>query len=193
MKLQSLNGQTVFEGRFTTIRRAVESAIQDNVNLAEVNLRGAMLRHACLDGANMRGACLWGAQLSYAQLCGGDFTAVDFRATQMKDACLAESTFTAGDFRGAYLKGAIVRHSVFDHCQFSCPSIFTVPWEEAQRLTGAVYWHKGEIECPLSSVPVVISGLPQRVVMMERHILVGTQLQAKARIAAGSSQNGNRA
>lgn len=181
----------MFEGRFTTVRRAVEAAVNDNVDLSGINLRGAMLRHACLDGVRMRAACLWGAQLSYAQLSGGDFTGCDMRAAQVKEACLAESVFTACDLRGSYMAGAVVRDGRFDHCQFSCPSIFMVPWEEARCLTGAVYWHRGEIECPLSRVPLVISGLPQRVVMMEKHILVGTRLCEVAQKSGQYSQNKN--
>lgn len=168
----------LFEGRFTTLRRCVEAAIHDNIDLTGVNLRGGMLRHACLDGARMRGACLWGAQLEKVQMSGGDFTGADFRTAYLKEACIAQSSCEGCDFRGAYFTGAIVRDSYFDAAEFSCPSIFTVPWEEAAGLHGAVYWHRGEVACALSKVPLVISGLPRRIVMMENHVLIGNELRA---------------
>lgn len=176
MELMSVDGEILFEGRFVTIRRAVEAAVKDGVDLSGVNLRGAMLRHACLEGASMEKACLWGARLDGAQMTGGYFTRADFRAAQMKEACLAESDCTYADFRGAYLPGLIVREGIFTKAQFSCPSTFSVPWEDAVRLDGAVYWHRGETPCPLSRRPVVVSGLARRVVVMDSHVLVGTDL-----------------
>lgn len=178
MKLVSLQGKTLFEGRFSTLRRCVEAAIDDNIDLTGVNLRRARLRHACLDGGRLAGACLWGAQLAHAQMSGADFTGADFRLSDLKDACLAQSSCRGCDFRGAYFTGAIVRDSYFDAAEFSCPSIFSVPWEEAASLKGAVYWHKGEVPCALSRAPLVISGLPRRVVMMQNHVLIGTELRS---------------
>ena len=168
----------MFEGRFATVRRCVEAAVATGIDLNGVNLRGAMLRHAMLDGACLRGACLWGARLEGVQMAGGDCRGADLRAAAMKDACLAESDFSGGDFRGAYMGGVIVRAARFDACEFSCPSIFTVPWEEAASLHDAVYWHRGEIPCALTGAPLVISGLPQRVVMMPHHVLVGMALHS---------------
>lgn len=181
MILTDTQGKTLYEGRFATVRRAVEAAVREGVDLSGVNLRRAMLRHAALDGAQMRGACLWGAILDHAQMTGADVTAADFRAAQMKEACLAESLCRRADFRGAYLQGAIVRDGIFAGAQFSCPSAFAVPWEDAKNLKGATYWHRGETPCALSRAPVVIGGLPRRVVVMDAHVLVGADLHPFAK------------
>ncbi len=176
MKLTSLKGKTLYEGRFTTVRRAVEAAVRDGVDLSGVNLRRAMLRHAVLDRAVMNGACLWGAILDHAQMGGGDFTGADMRMAQMKEACLAESHWRQADMRGAYMTGAIVRAGDFRGAQFSCPSVFSVAWEEAEDLRGAIYWHRGETKCALSRSPIVVGGLSRRVVVMDSHVLVGADL-----------------
>lgn len=176
MKLTDLQGKILYEGRFTTIRRAVEAAVRDGADLSGANLRRAMLRHAVLDGAVLKGACLWGATLDHAQMTGADLSHADCRAAQMKEICLAESICRRTDFRGAYLQGAIVREGVFIAAQFSCPSVFSVPWEEAGDLNDATYWHRGETPCPLTRSPIVIGGLPRRVVVMDAHVLIGTDL-----------------
>lgn len=180
MILTDIQGKTLYEGPFATVRRAVEAAVREGVNLSGVNLRRAMLRHAALDGAALKGACLWGAILDHAQLAGADLSAADCRVAQMKEICLAESLCPHVDFRGAYLQSAIVRDGVFTGSQFSCPSVFSVPWEEAGDLKGATYWHCGETPCPLSRSPIVIGGLPRRVVVMDAHILVGGDLHSFA-------------
>lgn len=176
MKLTSIHGKILYEGRFATVRRAVEAAVREGVDLSGINLRRAVLRYAALDGAKMRGACLWGAIIDHAHMTDGDFTLADFRAAHAKEACFAEAVCTRADFRGAYLQGAIVRDGVFTGAQFSCPSVFAVPWEEAKNLKGATYWHRGETPCALSRAPMVIGGLPRRVVVMDAHVLVGTDL-----------------
>ncbi len=183
MEIKSIQGNILFNGRFATLRRAVEAAVRDRVDLAGADLRRAFLRHAVLDGARLAGACLWGARLDGAQMAGGDFIGVDFRTAHMKEACLAESVCTDADFRGAYVPGLIVRDADFSGARFSCPTVFTVPWEEAASLDGAVYWHRGETACPLSRRPIVVSGLPRRVVVMQDHVLIGGDL-----FPVGSSQ-----
>lgn len=188
MQLLSNQGKILYEGRFTTIRRAVEAAVREGVDLTGINLRRAMLRHAALDGAKLKGACLWGAILDHAQLCAADLSLADCRAAQMKETCLAETLCRRTDCRGAYMAGAIVRDGDFTGAQFSCPSAFSVAWDEARILRGATYWHRGETPCPVSRSPIVIGGLPRRVVVMDAHVLVGGDLHEFAECNAVAIQ-----
>lgn len=165
------SGKTLYEGRFSTIRRCVEAAVLDRVDLSGADLRKANLRYAMLDGALMEGACLWGAQLSYADMSEGDFSGSDLRTACLKDICLAQSLLVRCDMRGSYMKGAIVTDSDFTGAQFSCPSMFAVRWSEARSLAGATYWHQGEKACAMNTAPVVVTGMAQDMVFLDRHIL----------------------
>lgn len=166
-------GSVLFEGRFMTIRRCVEAAIREGVDLSNVDLRGANLRHAHLDDAKMRGACLWGTILDYADMSGGVFEGCDFRTASLKETCLAESSLQGADFRGAYFSKTIVVESDFSNTQFSCPSIFSLRWCEAKTLAGAVYWHKGEVPFDLSGVPLSVQGPEGHIVCLDDYILEG--------------------
>ncbi|MCB1529719.1 MAG: pentapeptide repeat-containing protein [Rhodospirillales bacterium] len=174
--LSKKTGKILFEGRFPTIRRCVEQAVYEKTDLSHVDLRGMNLRHSNLDGAKMRGACLWGALLDYADMSGGVFERCDFRAASLKETCLADSALRGADFRGAYFSKTIVADSDFSKTQFSCPSLFSLPWHEAKTLEGAIYWHKGEVPCDLSGGPVSLQGPEGQVVYLNDHILAGGTL-----------------
>lgn len=185
------NENTLYEGRFQTIRRCVEAAVADRVDLSGADLRNANLRHARLDGAVMRDACLWGAKLSHADMAEADFSGSDFRAACLKETCLAESILNGCDFRGARLSGAIVSGAHFSGARFSCPSMFTVRWSEARTLKDAVYWHHGEIPCALDRAPLVIFGLGRDIVFLEDHVLHGGVLNRKAPGGKSGGSPGN--
>ncbi len=81
------------------------------------------------------------------------------------------------DFSGAYFRHTIVTSTVFRHSIFSCPSIFSINLAEAKTLQGAVYKHLGEIECDLSSAPLVVNGLEKQVILMNDATIIGADLQ----------------
>ncbi len=156
MYIKSLSGNILFEGSFKTLRRCVEAAISDKVDLADANLRGANLRYGKLDEASLNGACLWGADLTHADCAGSTMKKTDFRATNLKDACLAESDLSDADFRGSYFENTIIRAAIFDRAQFSCPSVFSCDFSEAKHFNDAIYWHLGETACALPAKPGII-------------------------------------
>jgi len=88
LQIKTLAGEVLFESEKTTIKEAVEEAVEEDAYLGGANLRGANLRGANLGGANLRGANLRGAYLGDADL--GD-----------------------ADLRGAYLRGANFYHTKF--------------------------------------------------------------------------------
>lgn len=175
MYLKSTAGKILFEGRFSSLKKGVEMAVEAGVVLAKIDLRYANLMGAQMDGAIMPEACLWGANLNNSNMSAGDFTGADFRTANFVDTCLAESCCSGTDFSGAYFSRAIFRQTDLSGARFSCPSIFSIDLVEARTLENAVYSHMGEVDCDLSHAPLIIKGLPQTLIFMDDTVLVGTK------------------
>jgi uncharacterized protein YjbI with pentapeptide repeats len=180
MYLKSVSGKILFEGRFTNVCKGVEMAVADNCNLEGINLRQVNLSGGDLDGANMPGACLWGANLNGTDLSGANLKAADIRTANLPDSCLAESDCSGADFSGAYFSRTIVRDADLSNTRFSCPSLFTLDLAEARTLAGAVYCHRGEVDCDLSHAPLIIRGLSRPLVFMDDAVLVGQECRKMA-------------
>ena len=82
-------------------RHAFETAIAEDANLRDANLRGADLEDANLRDANLRGADLRGADLEDANLRGADL-----RGANLEDANLRDANLEDANLRGANLEDA---------------------------------------------------------------------------------------
>ena len=175
MYLKSVSGETLFKSSHVTIKEAVEEAVAEGGRLDGINLRKAKLQGAKFDMAKMSGACFWGADLTGADMRDGCFDDADFRTTILKDACLSEGSFIDTNFHGAHCSQMLIDGVNFSNARFSCPSIFSCDLSSVSHLDGAIYSHHGEVDCPLSSAPIIIKGLNQPVVIMEKDILIGAE------------------
>ncbi len=176
MYLKTKSGKILFEGRFHTVKQAVEVAVKENISLDGVNLRQANLVGAELDNVSLNKACLWGANLTRANMTGAQLHGSDCRNANIKDCCLAESDCSGVDFRGSYFSNTIFREANLENTIFSCLSLFNQNLTEIKSLENAIYVHKGEVDCDLSSVPITILGLPKIIILMKEKILIGNFL-----------------
>lgn len=176
MYLKSITGNILFEGRFLSVKKAVEAAVQDKVDLSYIDLRGANLSGACLDYANLYGACLWGANLKKANLSEANLEKADCRNVDFDTCCLADSNMSFVDFCGSYFSKTIIYAANFSNIKFSCPSFFTLKLSDATSLKGAIYKHLGEVDCAFNGPPIVIEGMPKTIILMENHSLIGRSL-----------------
>jgi uncharacterized protein YjbI with pentapeptide repeats len=175
MYLKSVSGETLFKSSHITIKEAVEEAVAEGVCLKSINLRKAKLEGAQIDMAKMPGACFWGADLTSADMSDGCFDEADFRTATLKDSCLSEGSFIGANFHGAHCSQMLIDGTNFSNTRFSCPSIFSCDLGSVSDLGGAIYSHHGEVDCLLSSAPIIIRGLDQPVVIMGQDILIGSE------------------
>ncbi|MEM6781680.1 MAG: pentapeptide repeat-containing protein [Pseudomonadota bacterium] len=176
MQILSLrDGGVLYEGPYQTIKRTLEQAVKDNINLSYADLRGADLRGAALDGAQLSGSCFWGADLSGADMSDAYLHKADLRLAKLNDTCLANSVATSCDFRGAYFHDTIMSSVDLSSSQFSCPSFLNQDFLNIRSLKGCVYHHYGEMECRFDQSPVKISGLKDTIIMIGNHVLIGAQ------------------
>lgn len=177
MYLKSIEGKILYEGRFSSVKKGIEMAVEEKRDLSGINLRYANIAGAQIDGVQMAGACFWGANLNGANMASGNFEGCDFRTANFLDTCLAESNCQKADFSGAYFSRTIFRQADLSKTRFSCPSIFSIDLPEVETLEGAIYSHLGETDCDLSHAPLIIHGLKQPMVFMDDSVLVGTDIQ----------------
>jgi len=79
LEIKSYLGSVLFKSSKTTIKEAVEEAVNEYANLRYANLRGANLIGANLTSANLIGADLRGANLTSANLRGANLTSANLR------------------------------------------------------------------------------------------------------------------
>lgn len=165
----------LFSGAFTGMRQCIEAAVAAGVSLARADLRHADLAHASIDGADLRGADLTGASLYGVNLSEADLSAACVREADLSLACLADARLVAVDFTGSHFAGVILAGAQIDACRFSCPSAFTLPFADA-ALGRNHYTHDGLQSLAFTTAPVVVTGLPRRIVLLDDAVLVGTRL-----------------
>lgn len=177
MQIRSIrDGGVIYKGSFSTIKRNLEQAVKNNINLSYADLRKADLRGAVLDDAILSGACFWGADLSKADISGAYLHNCDFRLALFKETCLAESVLTGCDFRGVSFDNTIFHECDLSRAQFSCPSLFRQDLSAVKAMQDCSYSHYGEIDCNFSDVPVRVSGLPEELVLLNKHVKIGAEI-----------------
>jgi uncharacterized protein YjbI with pentapeptide repeats len=177
MYLKSVDRKILYEGRFSNVRQGVEQAVELNIDLTNINLKGANLTGGRFDNAYMPEACLWGANLTDANFTSAELQGSDFRLSQLLNCCLAEADCSESNFDGAYFSRTILTDTDLSQCQFSCPSLFQNNLADVKTLLGSIYSHLGEEDCPLSYAPLVIKGLPKRMIFMDHHAIIGGDLK----------------
>jgi hypothetical protein len=87
----------------SNIRNDLEN---QQLDLSNIDIRGANLRTANLEGANLYRVNLSGADLSEANLCGSILTAADLSGANLSGADLSGAILSAANLTGANLTGA---------------------------------------------------------------------------------------
>lgn len=170
---------TLFEGPYATMRHCVEAAVAARTPLRNADLRHTDLAHASIDGADLRGADLTAAALYGVNLSESDVSGARIRDADLTLACLADARMSGVDFTGSHFAGVILSGARIDDCTFSCPTAFTLPFADAQMLGRNHYVHDGLQALVFTAAPVVITGLPRRIVLLDDTALIGNRLAAR--------------
>lgn len=181
----SLVDEALYYGTFSSFRRCVEQAIADGVSLRGAALSQANLLNAELDGADLRQAdlseCnLSGANASECLLAGANLTGATLHGTTLCEsdlsyACMESAAFGATDIFASVLK----------ECHFSSLSAFTLDFIDADSMSGSHFINPCGTICPMSRPPVLIQGLNQRIIIMDRHIKIGHDVFALDQVQPG--------
>lgn len=176
MFIKSLSGNVLFESDHKTVRGALEYCAGRGVDLTGADLRRAKLSHVNLDGLKATKAQFWGADFTGTDLGYADLRRADLRNANFTGTCLAETDISRADLRGAYFNRTILENTRLDHILVSCPSFWDCDLQSAASFKGLIFSHKGEYDALLDTVPFVIRGLKQRLVMAGEFCFWGNRL-----------------
>jgi hypothetical protein len=182
------SGKPLFAGVFDTMRAALQAAVTANVDLSGADLSGHDLAHVTLDGASLRGARLDRCNLFGANLSEADFTGASLRDCDLSFACLVDARLAGVDFSAATFGSTLLSGAVVDECLFSCPTAFTLPFAQA-RLGRNTYAHDGRTPLSFTAAPIVVTGLPKRIVWLDEAGLIGNRVVPKPSQAAEMLEN----
>lgn len=180
-QIKSIHGDVLYEGFAPSFKALLEEAVTERANLQYANLRKQNLLIANLDGADFHGACFHGANLREANLSECLLDECDFRLADLSETCLAESSMLMCKFEGAYFSsGTIVTGTDMGGSTFTCPTVFSLKLSDTASTFQAIFSHMGEIDCPITQTPIVISGLPFQIVFMDKHLKIGSEVKTYA-------------
>ena len=149
MYLKNLNGEVIYEGRSYILSSLVVEAIENNIDLSAVNLRGARLKNINLNGVNLNGACFWGASLQNVDLSNAKLNQADFRNSKIINCPFLQARCANANFLGTSFDATDFTQCDLSNTKFSDVSILYQNIQATRNLKGAVYSHRGEVEYDL--------------------------------------------
>lgn len=173
--IRTISGNsTLFSGRFSTFHDCLKTAIDDHVPLHYADLRGLNLSNVELDGADLRHAGFTGSNLSGANLSEALLDGANFSGATLFGAVLCESSLRGAFFQDALFGGTDIGHSDLSDTAFSTFSAFDLRFEETRAQTGCRFINGCGTICPMNRPPLVIRGVGRPVIVMDRHIKIGS-------------------
>ncbi len=107
---------TVYESEKTTLKEAIEEAVEQYANLKDAglrrtDLRGTNLKKAKLNGANLSEANLKNADLKGIRLQDADLSHADLRGSELEGADLKGADLSHADLRGVELENVFLKNT----------------------------------------------------------------------------------
>lgn len=163
----------LYEGTHKSAGKALEYAINYNVNLDGADLRNTTLCNISLDGAKINGADFSGANLTGANLSEAELTNCNFSEAALYNACFSWSDLSFCNFRYALMGATDISGAVLNGSLFAGLSTFSLKFRDATSMKSCHYsefdgkiWH-------MSSPPIVVLGLERDIVLVGEGVLVG--------------------
>lgn len=176
-ELQTKHKEVVYDGYFKDVSSCVEQALSDDICLHDLKLNGLNLTQANLDGADFTGCDFSGANLAGANLSEARLNNCLFSNARMTDACLCESEIKNTIFHNTLFSTTDLSHAHIERCLFSCFSTFSLNFDEALHFRDCVF-NLQDTNYMMRQPPVVIKGLPRRLVVIGKYIIIGTTIRS---------------
>ncbi len=175
--LKTRSRELRFKGFFKDASECLEAALRDGVDMTGLKLSGLNLARANLDGGVFTGADFSGCNLGGANMSECDLQSCVFSHASLTDVCLCESDLRKAVFFETSFSASDISGSIIEECLFSCPSAFTLKFSEAATFAKSVYYADA-VHCPMGRPPIVITGLPYQIVVMDDHLMIGRTVRA---------------
>lgn len=172
----------LFDGYFDSLKSCIEQAIREHVDLSYVDLRHTNLACVTLDDAQMTGAQFHGTNLSGANLSEAVFDHANFSHCDLSDTCFCLSSLKDVNFDGASFSSTDMTNADIIRCQFSCESIFTVDLTRTATFQDCLFIHDHSLYTKMKRCPIVIQGLPKKLVILDDIVKIGYRYISKEQI-----------
>lgn len=166
-------GQTLFAGRFTDTRQAVERAVADGISLAFADLRHANLVNALMDGAILDSAQFDEANLMGANLSEATLRRASFVNAQLHSTVLCEAILDAAHFKGTLFGGTDISGALVKRCLFDTLSALSLNFRDARHIDTNGFAAINDYICEFSRPPRVLTGLPFHIACFDHSLLIG--------------------
>jgi hypothetical protein len=173
--LQTRQQEIRYQGYFESFAACLESALQNNIDCTFLNLRDSNLSQANLDGGNFTSCDFTSAHLNGTNMSECILSNALFSNAVFSDVCLCESLIEDCLFFETSFSGTDIANCILKNSLFSCPSFFSINIHDVREISGCRYYHDGEY-CAINAQPVILSGLPQRLILLDSHIMLGNKL-----------------
>lgn len=168
--------ELLYQAHTNSLTACIEQAVRDNVSLKNADLRKINLSNATLDGADLKGAQLSHSNLTGANLSESNLEDACLCNTSLFNTCLAYTDLTGAAFEGASFGATDITGAILKDCIFSTTSCFTLDFVYAGTLSGCIFKNPDGVVAPISCTPIIIKGLPQTIIFLDRHIKIDNDL-----------------
>ena len=168
------NKEILYEGKFLTLSQCLEQALQENVCLDYVDLRGANLTNANLDDGSFNYARFDCANLTGANLSATNLNRASFKEAALYNACFCEAILSESQFFGASFGSTDIAWANMRGACFDTLSAFELKFSETLLMQDAKFYDRTGTICNMSHAPVVIQGLQYPVILFDDYMKVGS-------------------
>ena len=171
--IATIHGTALITGYYSSHAHCLGEAVARGISLAGADLSRLDLRAAELDEADLRGAVLAGANLAGANMSECDLRGCDFTHANLADTCMAFSDLQQARLLYCRIGATDITGARLDNCMLAGPESFALPFASCASMADCVYYDEDGTPHPFHHPPVVITGLPERIVITEYGIKYG--------------------
>lgn len=181
--------ETIFESSQPSIKKTIEQAIIENIDLSYVDLSNADLKDIELDDAQIHNANFRGTDLRGANMSEGNFKGSDFSNALLQGACFNESDLTKCAFIYSRFGDTDCAGTVFCDSVFGGLSVFSLKFIEAQQLNNCLYIHTDSKSYAFSDAPICLMGLKEQTILLDTHYIEGDQIHPHHKLFTNAHTN----
>ena len=174
--IATIQGTQLITGYYSSHAHCLGEGVARGISLAGADLSRLDLRAAELDEADLRGARLTGANLAGANMSDSDLRGCDFTHANLADSCMAYADLRHCDLYYCRIGATDITGARLDNARLAGPDSFALPFASCASMQHCVYYDEDRTAYTLHRPPVVVTGLPEPVVIMEQGIKYGAGL-----------------
>lgn len=170
IKLLTTTGNLLYQGHHHSLNEAIEYAINNNINLDNIDLSGALIPHINLDGIVLYEADFSGADLTGANMSEANFIDCNFNGADLTQACCCYSNFFECHFRESIFANTDISMACLQSCAFEGASAFNLNFHSTFKLGRLKYHHPHQLYL-FDEPPTIIKSRDNQMVIISNDLI----------------------